>query len=635
MNGEIFVPEPINLGEREQELVNKIISLYSQTISSRFYQDKLKEWTECHELYLSKVPQTNFPWENASNLDLGIVEMVVDNLKARFKLSTIGAKPMFNVIPTTPQGEALKDWIADNMNFILDNDIDIEKKIDEITQNTVEYGTCIVKIYWTKEIKETRQYTINEDGFATAELRKQIEEKGELAVLDLVDVIVPEGAGKDIQKLPWIFHRIWYSLDELKKKVEIGFYKKEKIETIEAALRDTKLNQAKTPEEKIQVITKLPEEKVEILECYMRYDANNDGLEEECIFWICPSTNTYLKGHYLRDIFFNGKRPFYRFVYKDTGSFYGRGVPQILKPYREAINNIFNFAVNCAYLQILPWGFYRIGSSFKPEEVKLAPGVMIPVDDINDVRITSFPQTATLGEGIVMLLMSFVERQTGISSPHMGKEFPTRKTATEVRTIISEGNIKHEDRITSFQEVFSDLLKGIYHLYKQNQPLGRSIRIMDELGQSVQFKQAFSAFDNLEDYDFVILGTLTTGNKAIEREDTMGLYAIASKHPLLAEYPKGQYELLKELFNVFGKRNIKRFLPPEQIIDAMTEAKLQEFVALLQQQMAKIAGGIAPQRPEEMVTPGLYPETPGRVAEEVSPETGLPIGPEMPTEGVE
>jgi hypothetical protein len=115
----------------------------------------------------------------------------------------------------------------------------------------------------------------------------------------------------------------------------------------------------------------------------------------------------------------------------------------------------------------------------------------------------------------------------------------------------------------------------------------------------------------------------------------MGLYAIAAKHPLLAEYPKGQYELLKELFNVFGKRNIKRFLPPEEIIDAMTQAKLQEFVALLQQQMAKIASGAPPQRPEEMVTPGLYPETPERIAEEISPEAGLPLGPEMPTERVE
>jgi hypothetical protein len=628
----LFIPENISLGEREEELVNKICTLYSNTINSAFYQNKLKEWNESHEIYLSKVTPTSWPWPDACNIDLGIIEMVVDNIKSRFKLSTIGAKPMFNLIPTTPEGEEKKEWVTDNMNFILDEDIDIEKKIDDIAQNTVEYGTCIAKIYWQKTLQETRQYT-SVDEILIPDLVEEIKEKGELDVVDLTNVIVPEGAGKDLQKLPWLFHRIWYSLDELKKKVKIGFYAKEKIEIVEAGLRETKEATAKTPEEKLQVITKLPEEQIEILECYMRYDADNDGLEEECIFWICPSTRTYLKGHYLRDIFFDGRRPFYRFVYKETGSFYGRGIPQMLKYYREAINNIFNFGINSAYLQILPWGFYRIGSSFKPEEVKLAPGTMIPVDDINDVRIASFPQTSTLAEGIVMLLMTFVERQTGISAPHMGKEFPTRKTATEVRTIISEGNIKHEDRIASFQDIFSDCLKGIYHLYRQNQPLGKQIRIPDETMQSARFVPAFSALDQLSDYDFVILGTLTTGNKVTEREDTMGLYALASKHPLLAEYPSGQLELLKELFNTFGKRNIKRFLPPDEVIRMMTDVKLREVIAMLQQQMMKMGAGAPPTRPEEMVSPGLYPgeaETP-----EAPPETGLPVQPQMSAEGQE
>lgn len=627
-NLNLFVPENINLGDREEELINKICTLYTTTISSPFYQNKLKEWEESHEIYLSKTTPTSWPWPDASNIDLGIIEMVVDNIKSRFKLSTIGAKPMFNLISVTERGEKQKDWVTDNMNYILEQDIDIEKKVDQIAQNTIEYGTCFAKIYWEKSLEEIRTY-VNIEEVLIPQLVENIKEKGEVDVLDLTNVIVPEGAGSDIQKLPWIAHRIWYSLDTLKKKVKTGFYSKDKIDAIEAALRQMKEAQAKTPEEKLQVITKLPEEQIEILEWYMRYDADQDGLEEECIFWVCPSTRIYLKGHYLRDIFFDGKRPFYRFVYKDTGSLYGRGVPQMLKHYREAINNIFNFGVNSAYLQILPWGFYRIGSSFKPEEVRLAPGTMIPVDDVNDVRIAQFPATSPIAEGIVMLLMSFIERQTGISAPHMGKEFPTRKTATEVRTIVSEGNIKHEDKIASFQDVFSDLLKGIYHLYRQNQPLGRQIRVVDTVTGTATFRNGFSAFDQLEDYDFIILGTLTTGNKVIEREDTMGLYALASKHPLLAEYPQGQLELLKELFNTFGKRNIKRFLPPDEVIQMMTDVKLREIVAMLQQQLMKLGAGVMPTKPEEMVSPSVSPAGTQEIPE-VSPETGLPIEPEIP-----
>ena len=100
-----------------------------------------------------------------------------------------------------------------------------------------------------------------------------------------------------------------------------------------------------------------------------------------------------MKGFYLKDIYFDGKRPFFVYRYKETGAFYGRGVPEMIAPYRKLMNDVFNFAVNGLMLQILPWGFYRIGSSFRPEEVRLSPGVMIPVDDINDVKIAQFPAT--------------------------------------------------------------------------------------------------------------------------------------------------------------------------------------------------------------------------------------------------
>ena len=248
-------------------------------------------------------------------------------------------------------------------------------------------------------------------------------------------------------------------------------------------------------------------------------------------------------------------------------------------------------------LQVLPWGFYRIGSSFKPEEVKLSPGVMIPIDDINDVKMGDFPTNAAQMDGVVQLIMSFIERQTGISSPHMGQEFPTRKTATEIKTIISEGNVKHEDRIQMFQNEVARLFKGIYNLYRQNQGKGRSGRI--GAGEDYKFIELFSAFDRLPDFDFIILGTLTTGNKAIEREDTMALYSITSQNPIFAEWPIGQLEMLKEVFNTFGKRNIKRFLPPDELVKAYQQAKL----GALEAQMNQMKAGVSQQNAQGVMPP--------------------------------
>ena len=127
---------------------------YNDTISSAWRTRLKTEWDDFHKMYLGKQDPSSFPWTDASNLDLGIVEMCVDNLKSRYKLSTIGATPMFNVIPVTEAGEEFKQRVCDSMVYILDTDIDIDKRLDLIAQRTVEFGTCIAKLFWKKDMIE-------------------------------------------------------------------------------------------------------------------------------------------------------------------------------------------------------------------------------------------------------------------------------------------------------------------------------------------------------------------------------------------------------------------------------------------------------------------------------------------------
>ena len=563
-----------NLLRLEEKVVPKIISLYNEVINSSYYRKKLELWRKIEEAYNSYMPPTNYPWENASNLDLGIVEMTVDNLKARFKLSTIGAKPMFNIIPITPEGEELKSQVEKMMNFILDNHIDIDKKMDDIALETVKFGTCVVKRLWRKSRKVVRKYMETEKTVDIVDV-EQIEEKGDIEILNREDVIVPEGE-EDVSKLPFIFHRLWYSPAQLREKARLGIFPKDRVEAVLDFLEERKREIEKAAEEKHLKIEKLPEEKVVVLECYMKEEV--DGELEECIFWVAPQANMLLNACLLREVYFDNQRPFYVFRYKKVkNSFWGKGVVEILLPYREALNNLFNYAINCMMLQILPWGFYRLSSAFAPEQVRLGPGVFVPVDDVNDVKIAQFPPVSRIVYDALMFVLSMVEKQTGTGAPFMGKEFPTRKTATEVRAIISEGNIKHEDRIQSFQAVFSDLLKGIYHLYQQNQPTGQYIREVDNAGR-VRFVPFPSAWQLKADYDFVILGTLTTGNKVIEREDTLALYALLSKHPLIQQWLPAQQELLKEVLNAFGKKDISRFLMPDEIVRALNELNLAQGI---------------------------------------------------------
>lgn len=271
----------------------------------------------------------------------------------------------------------------------------------------------------------------------------------------------------------------------------------------------------------------------------------------------------------------------------------------MLYPYRTALNNIFNMSVNCMLLQILPWGFYRYGSSFKPEDHKLAPGVWIPLDDINDARPASFPPTARLADSSIALLISLVERQSGISAPHMGQNTSGRKTAFEIKAVISEGNIKHEERIDNFQNTFSDLLRDLFNLYKFNLPDNQYFRkLFDDTGVQLKtpifFKPASRYILSQYDFDFIILGTLTTGNKAIEREDSVSMAEWLLKLPIVNENPDAQYELAKDVVQSFGKRDVERFLPPKMVTQFLKGMKMQELVQMAQGQREAPGGSGRP-----------------------------------------
>ena len=61
------------------------------------------------------------------------------------------------------------------------------------------------------------------------------------------------------------------------------------------------------------------------------------------------------------------------------------------------------------------------------------------------------------------------------------------------------------------------------------------------------------------DYDFIILGTLSTGNKAIERQEAQELNAALMQFPLFQENVDGQHEAMKDILMSYGKRNMDNY----------------------------------------------------------------------------
>uniref|UniRef100_A0A6H1ZPU8 Portal protein n=1 Tax=viral metagenome TaxID=1070528 RepID=A0A6H1ZPU8_9ZZZZ len=587
----------------ENAVLKELNAWYSRDMDSTIRKNFLKNCQDWHSAYLGYMPPTSFPWKDGMNVDLGIIEMATDNIKARFKMSTLGGKPAFAAVPLNIGAEEILNEVQDMMSAGLDQQVDIEKVADLIAQDTVELGNCITKRRWDRQRKNVRYYkndTTNVNFRApfmnlfskpvsriTIEAQEIVDEKPMVEIVQLNKILVPDDGPEDIQKMHHVMHLFDLDeneLDELFANDES--YDPSKLEGLREFLkkRTADKDAPRGGRDKVQEsITKT----IKCAEVYCKWKHNDTEFAEEVIFTWAIEAKQIIRAIKLIDIYYDGLRPFRWFRYKSSGNVYGRGVVEMLYPYRTALNTIFNMSVNCMMLQILPWGFYRYGSSFKPEDHKLAPGVWIPLDDINDAKPAQFPPTARLADGAIGLLIQLVERQSGISAPHMGQETTGRKTAFEVKAVISEGNIKHEERIANFQDIFSDLLHDIYNLYKFNMPDNAIFRkLYDQRGILLKKPVFFTVPSRYMmaqyDFDFVIMGTLTTGNKSIEREDAVQLADILMKFPMIAENPDAQHELMRDVITSFGKRNMDKYLLPEPVVQMLKNMKMKELVELAQ-----------------------------------------------------
>ena len=557
-----------------EEIVQYVLDCFENANSS-YRATKLKEWEKWLKLALGKRSPTSFPFDGCSNVDLGTIPIHTKSLQSRLKMSIVGTDPIFQLTPTEERDVEGKQQREDTMSWLLTNHligkgerVGISPIVDAICYQSVVYGTCLTKIRWQTETQKKKITPPNMGIFGVGEPMVVSEEVEKLKVdmLSLEDFFVPDDA-ESIQTATYCIHRVYLTEQELKNRKSVyqnideveKWFEKEKKET-------TSLEKIEGKE------AKASQKKIEVIEFYGKYEG------EEMIYTVATKSKVLLRTTPLIDVYATNRRPFHRFVFEDIGSFYGRGIPELLEQSADALNHIYNFSVNMGYYQMMPCGFIDENVEIPNFEFSLSPAKLTRINGNphQSIMFLNYPTQSGVGQQFIGILNNFIERQTAISSPMQGVETTEKKTATEIRTVIEEGNIRHNDRIKSFQVEISHFLKAIYQLYQQNIPEKLLMKIMGITRQ--QFQSG--------DEDFTILGTLTSGNKVIEREDNMTLYSLLSQNPLIQQDPDLNIDLLLNILQTFDKKGLVKKI--EGIKDKMMEqqkmAQLQEAIMSQTQQ---------------------------------------------------
>lgn len=591
--------------EQERAIVERILDDFNRDIADR--EEWMQNRERLYKKYRGVTDPKDFPWPGCSNLHLPVTMTAVETIHPRLVNTIFAVRPYAAVRPQEARDVERARRVEQFLDYALEQEMDVFLSVDDWIHNMLIDGVSVMKVSWRQERRKVIdvEHELDFDlmlGVDNVEYVPTLEEveveRDEVIYdapwvenIDLEDLVLPAMAS-DLQEADHVIHRLWLSMDHLRRRAADGIYRNvEKLEeeSEEANGRTESFDRLKTLKKELEgtgssIYSRQPGRR-EVLEAYYRYDVDGDGYEEECIFTVDRRAEVLLRADLLDTVFAHSLRPFVAMKLMPVpGRFYAIGVPELIEHLQDELNAIHNQRVDFGTLTNTPFGWYRAASGFKPEVHTIEPGKLFPVDSVGDVQLATLPSSTAWGEREEMALLGYLERLLGISDFNVGRQIDRMnapKTATATLALIQEGNVRLDLIVKRVQHAFKAFLSQILQLYQQYIPPGKVIRIFGPDGHDTFLP--VTREDIRGRFDFTLLGTSASANKLLERDTSVELYLALRDDPLLdpAVNPEGAFELRRRVLRSYDLADLELILP-RSVLDRMrVDRAAQELADLL------------------------------------------------------
>ena len=517
---------------------------------------------ECLELYEGTRSSKSDPWPNCSNITT--------------RITATHTKLMHSKLFTAVWNENLIHWkgveksdingaevIQKFMDWVVRQELRLGDIIDDILHDLIVYGTIALKIRWDTEYKNVY------DKNSPKKYKKLAKQKAFIENVPIDDVFIPN-TWIDEDNSEYIAQNIYKRLPEIRDLKRRGHFihTEEEEKKLLSSVEDSLPEGIQQDKESITGLatyqSNIDAKPVRLIEAYIPWEI--DGELVESVFCVSYNGDVYLSGKPLTAVSPTGKRPWVvgQFIRK-SGIPYGAGLPDLMRGLAHELDAIHNQRIDAGSMSIAPFGFYRAASSFKPENAMIGPGVFIPVDDINDVRISQFPAgglaTSFQEERIII---EYIEKLTSTSAYQMGRESEiakSRATATGTMALIAQGEQSYNLLGIRTQRVFSRLLSRILDMYQCFMPTGLVDRVLGP-DDAPLFPTGLTKEDIMGNYDVYMTLDQTAGNKQMERQISATLIQMAPNLLTISQDPRG-YRIAEEFLKSIGKIDVEKYLGPK------------------------------------------------------------------------
>jgi len=184
-------------------------------------------------------------------------------------------------------------------------------------------------------------------------------------------------------------------------------------------------------------------------------------------YFIRPKSRQLLRWTYLDRITSNGKIPLHMgHLFRRPRRSTGRGMVQTMFNMNDTLDILINQAIDSGTLANNPMFGFKADSSFDPQEVRVEPGLGIPMDDPQrDIYFYRWGINPNWSQGVIGLMTSMAQQLTAIGPNTVGmvgENVGPLRSAAGVNVLGQNSNIIHDIEIKRVKICISELFEGLY-----------------------------------------------------------------------------------------------------------------------------------------------------------------------------
>lgn len=599
-------------------VASHVCDLVTQNLQDHedYFKDR-EQWIQATRDFQYQGRQGYF--ENAADLHVPLIFIYGKATHARL-WQVVGQQMNFFAVEANHEAFAAKEDIVRrfmnwNLSKWVNRGLGARDVFDRWLEDVCYEGSGILKLRWDRwsetfvdvedraEINELLRF--NPQTFATettqdvkfSQVDKEktvVREAPHLSRVLIEDFFMPPGFDSP-QRAPWCAQRVYFNDEELKVAARENKFDSDVIEEV-ITMRQNRFNSVRGSSQKearigvgelegVAVQSSL-EDRAEyyneahpVIEWYGRVyvkkkidDEVIEDLEEfprEVVVWVHETSRKVLGWTYLHRINPAGIRPFFKadFIPSKYRSF-GIGVSELLYSTNNHIDAVHNLKLDNGILSSLQFGFYRAASAIKPQTIRLEPGTMYPVEDVNDVKFVNFPFLGSFANQEESVLNQYAERILAISDLQLGQTRGVSgavRNATGASLISRESNIQlniHFDRIA---RALNLMLRSLFNLSRERMPSSLFFRVTGEDGRPIFSKVNRS--DLAGDFDFDIsVDILSASEQEKQQRAVLMLQTLLNPAALQMGIvtPTNLYNVYREFAKTHGIKRIDDVLSKPQ-----------------------------------------------------------------------